>query len=127
MHLLNTIHVINNYFKCSIPIFYKYKKKGCCPSHKDNIIQTVILFSIYPRPTPRSETFWLTSLEVPDVWHYSLRSIVCYNQTAKSTVIRRIAVQETSVSRHHREPIEGLLKPLDPSEHYRIEEFKRGP
>jgi len=33
-------------------------------------------------------------------------------QTGKTTVIRLIAVQETGVSRHHGEPIEGSLKPL---------------
>jgi len=49
-------------------------------------------------------------------------------QTAKTTPIRGIAVLETSVSRHHGDPIEDSLKfHVATSQHYRIEErFKWG-
>ena len=49
-----------------------------------------------------------------------------YSQTGKTTAIRRIAVLETSLSRHHGTP----LKLLEPSQHYRIEGLNgnlRGP
>ena len=45
------------------------------------------------------------------------------NQTAKTTT-DSIAVRETSVSWHDWGPIECHMKPLWPSEHYRIEGFK---
>ena len=45
-------------------------------------------------------------------------------QTGKTTVIRRIVVRETSVSRHHRDRIEAPLKPIGLSQHYCIEGFK---
>ena len=42
----------------------------------------------------------------------------------KATANRRIdIVRETGVSRHHEDP----LKPLGPSQHYRIEGLKGGP
>ena len=41
-------------------------------------------------------------------------------------IIRRVAVRETGVSRHHGGPIDGPLKPLGPSHHYRIEEGFKG-
>ena len=44
-------------------------------------------------------------------------------QTGKTTPIRRAAVRDTSVSGHH----EGLLKPLGPSQQYRIEGFEVSP
>ena len=44
-------------------------------------------------------------------------------QTGKTTPIRRAAVRDTSVSWHH----EGLLKPLGPSQQYRIEVFEVSP
>ena len=40
----------------------------------------------------------------------------------KKTVIKRLAVQETGISRHHESP----LKPLWTSLHYRIKRFKKG-
>ena len=49
------------------------------------------------------------------------------SQSRKITVIRHIAVRETTVSRHLGEPIEGSLNTLGPSQHYRTEEFQGGP
>jgi len=45
----------------------------------------------------------------------------------KKTAIRRIAVRETGVSRHHGGSTKGPPKPIGPSQHYRIEGFKGGP
>ena len=39
----------------------------------------------------------------------------------KTSADRRVAVRETSVFRHHGGPIEGHMKPVGPSQHYRIE------
>ena len=49
------------------------------------------------------------------------------SRSRRTTVIRRIAVRETSVSRHHGEKIKGPPETSSESQHYRIEVFKRGP
>ena len=44
-------------------------------------------------------------------------------QSGKTTTIRRIAVRETCISRHHGSPITGSLEPFGPLQDYRIEGF----
>ena len=46
------------------------------------------------------------------------------SRAGKTTAIRRTAVRETGASLHHWGPIEALLKPLGPKQHYNIKEFK---
>ena len=48
-------------------------------------------------------------------------------RTGKTTAIRRIAVKETSVSRHHGNPIEGLSESRRISQYYRIKVFMGSP
>ena len=46
--------------------------------------------------------------------------------TQKTTAIRRVAVRDTSVSRHHEDPIKGHTKALNTSQDYHIKGFKEG-
>ena len=48
-------------------------------------------------------------------------------RSGETTPIRRIAVRENGVSRHHGGVFEGSLKTIRTSQHYRIEGFKGGP
>ena len=58
-------------------------------------------------------------------WIYKIDRTLA--RTGKATPIRRIAVRETSNSRHHGDKLRATLKPSGPLEHYCIEWFKRGP
>ena len=51
---------------------------------------------------------------------------VAYSVAKKTTAIRRIALRETSVCRHHGGPIEGIPPETSrtTTQHYRIEGFK---
>ena len=46
--------------------------------------------------------------------------------TRKATAIRRKAVREAGVSRHHGASLRAPLKPLRPSQHYRTDGFEGG-
>ena len=61
------------------------------------------------------------SFETLEKFNYSSEA-----RLEKKKLIRRTAVRETGLSRHHGEPIEGPLKPLGIPEQFGVERFKRG-
>ena len=57
---------------------------------------------------------------------YHVHLLVTRTETGKTTVIRRIAVRETGVSRHHEGTIAGPLKNLGSSQHSIVKMWLRG-
>ena len=69
------------------------------------------------KPSPRSYT-----IQCDRKWEYSFLSVLPWvSVLPKTTAIRRAAVRETSVSRHHGGPIEGPPETPRTSQHYHIE------
>ena len=50
-----------------------------------------------------------------------------HSKTGKNTIIRYTADGETCISRHHGDPMEGIHKSSQTSQHYGTEGFKVGP
>ena len=69
-----------------------------------------------------------SNLKYQNLKYVSTRMKVFYAQTGKTTAIRRAAVREAGVSRHHVGPqLEALLKPLQHHGTNGTEGFKGGP